>query len=258
MNAVKHALCNTQLGPPAGVSESECRTLPIRRDETGMTSYWKPTRMEMVVLNAGGAVALKVCGGGHPPVSMAVALPEAAIPDPEVMQACLRRMVQLMWSPMYEKETVKGCRKLLAAEFEPEVIQQAFAAVGFGREVPEEKVEPFKPEDPDAGTPFAIMDAVSNHTFYAMGLCGKPDVTELEGLSLAELAKAAEDARELRRQMPKGQIQVLPDERLVAAVFTLVHSKILADGAEQEVIVNDGEHALVVVKCRQPGAASAE
>lgn len=250
MNPTKHPLCNTQLGPPVGVPESECGTLPIRRDERGMTSYFKPNRMELAVLNAGGSVSLNIPSGGWPPLNVGVALPEFAMPDAAKVQECLRRMVQLQWSPRYEKETVKTCRELLVSEFEPEVIQQAFAAVGFGREV-EEALVPFKPEPADAGTPLAIMDAVSNHAFFSMGLCGKPDLTELENLSLADLSAAVTDAQIERMKMPKGQIRVLPDERLVAAVFTLMRYQLREQDGEQEVIVNNGEQALVVVRCKE-------
>ncbi len=141
------------------------------------------------------------------------------------------------------------CRQLLVGEFEPEVIQQAFAAVGFGREVAEQEV-PFKPEDPDAGTPFAIMKAVNDHAYYAMGLCGKPDLSELEMLTLEQITQAHGAAMEERLNAPKGQIRVLPDERLVAAVFALICYRLRDQDGDQEVIVNNGDQALVVVRCK--------
>lgn len=60
------------LGPPREAQRGTCGALPVRREEHphwGMcyVSYWRPTKEELEILNAGGHVRLMV-GGSHPPV----------------------------------------------------------------------------------------------------------------------------------------------------------------------------------------------
>lgn len=76
MEFIKHPSCNTQLGPPPGVSSEKCGTLPIKRwSQPGYgpvdTSFWKPDAEELAALVAGGCIAvnLHVGPGQHPMMS---------------------------------------------------------------------------------------------------------------------------------------------------------------------------------------------
>ncbi|RFP19180.1 hypothetical protein [Duganella sp. BJB475] len=78
MNKHQHHTNNAVLGAPAGWNQAEvpCSALPITRTECegmpAVVSYWKPTAEELAMLNAGGSVALWVCGDSMPPVSLQV------------------------------------------------------------------------------------------------------------------------------------------------------------------------------------------
>ncbi len=71
MEYVKHEKCNTVIGAPQDMRK-DCGALPVRiwSNEFGpwATSYWRPTPEQLVLLNAGGAVAvnLRVGHGQHP------------------------------------------------------------------------------------------------------------------------------------------------------------------------------------------------
>lgn len=78
MTPIKHPLCNDILRKPEGMTEEECGDLHIRRDNGSVCSFWKPSAEELVALNAGGALALVVCGSTHPPISMQVTRPTEA------------------------------------------------------------------------------------------------------------------------------------------------------------------------------------
>lgn len=69
--------CTRALGAPVGwtpETSGPCCGLPIRDEVNGdmpyMTSAWEPTPAELVALNNGGKVYLRVVGTGHPPVSV--------------------------------------------------------------------------------------------------------------------------------------------------------------------------------------------
>lgn len=78
MNKHQHTSNNDVLGAPKGWDQAAlpCDALPITRTEFGgmsaVVSYWKPTAEELVVLNAGGSIALSVLGVTMPPVMLAV------------------------------------------------------------------------------------------------------------------------------------------------------------------------------------------
>ncbi len=56
--------------------DGTCGSLPIRDQDflfgNGMVSNWKPSALDLEVLNAGGVIQLVVCGTVHPPVSITV------------------------------------------------------------------------------------------------------------------------------------------------------------------------------------------
>ncbi len=76
MNPVHHVSNNMLLGPPTGVSDDDCLTLPATMLIDGtqvpphytIQSYWKPTHEELAKLNANGTVILSVIGQQHPMV----------------------------------------------------------------------------------------------------------------------------------------------------------------------------------------------
>lgn len=79
MDFIKHSSCNAQLGPPPGVSDADCGTLPTKRWRMPgwgpvETSFWKPSEADLAALNAGGSVAvnLHVGPGQHPMMSTQV------------------------------------------------------------------------------------------------------------------------------------------------------------------------------------------
>lgn len=72
------------LGAPPGwtpESSGPCVGLPIRDEMNGdvpcMTSCWEPTPAELVALNNGGKVYLRILGAGHPPVAVYALGPDA-------------------------------------------------------------------------------------------------------------------------------------------------------------------------------------
>lgn len=76
--------CTRALGAPKGwnpETDGHCGMLPIRdelRDDMPiMLSAWEPTPAELVALNAGAKVLLRVVGQGHPPVMLYVGDPHA-------------------------------------------------------------------------------------------------------------------------------------------------------------------------------------
>lgn len=70
------------LGAPADWDEAKkgpCHGLPVRMIDGALVSLWKPTKEELFHLNQGQPIALYVHSKVHPPVSMAVTLPEKEV-----------------------------------------------------------------------------------------------------------------------------------------------------------------------------------
>ncbi len=69
---------NTVYGTPDDWDKrnGECANLFVRKEEseetTVMLSAWKPSALELEMLQNGGSVILGVLGSGHPPVLMYV------------------------------------------------------------------------------------------------------------------------------------------------------------------------------------------
>lgn len=83
MEFINHSSCNAQLGPPRGVSDEDCGTLPVKRwrdPKFGSidTSFWKPSEAELAALVAGGSIAINLCvgPGQHPMMSVQAYLKE--------------------------------------------------------------------------------------------------------------------------------------------------------------------------------------
>lgn len=74
MEHFAHTQCNASLAPAEG-DEDRVSALPVRfHSEQGVraiTSYWRPTEVELANLLAGGCVKLTVLGR-HPPVRLEV------------------------------------------------------------------------------------------------------------------------------------------------------------------------------------------
>lgn len=69
--------CTRVLGAPVGwtpETSGPCRGLPIRDEVNGdmpvMISVWEPTPAEAAAIAAGGKIALRIVGTGHPPVAL--------------------------------------------------------------------------------------------------------------------------------------------------------------------------------------------
>lgn len=248
MQPFDHPTCNDRLNPPRGVSKDECQPLPIQREPGKVTSHWKATRAEIDLLMAGGSIGLTIEGMTHPPLSLRVMPPAGMTVDPADVNACMRRMVQLMWAKVHEKETVVGMRTIIAAEFEPEVIQAAFASVRFGREP--DPLTPVVPMPPEEGSPMAMMSLINDLVFCGMGLGDRPNLGPLAGKSLSELGAAWVEAGIIQQELKvsEGVVHVLPAERYVSAAHVLHHWRLRPQDGRQEIIVNDGEQALVIVR----------
>jgi len=79
MDFIKHSSCNHLFGPPRGVSDADCGTLPVKRWTdpkfgTVLTSFWKPSAAELEALNAGGSIAVNLYTPVHPVISTQVYL----------------------------------------------------------------------------------------------------------------------------------------------------------------------------------------
>lgn len=77
----RHPNATRYLGAPVGWKPDEngiCGHLAVAdvMTEAGpaMESRWEPTPVELAILNAGGAIELRILGAGHPPVSI-IAVP---------------------------------------------------------------------------------------------------------------------------------------------------------------------------------------
>ena len=77
MEFIKHPSCNKDFGPPRGLTDAECGTLPVKvwRDPpygAVHTSFWRPSAEELAALNAGGSVAVNLYVPIQPMMSMQV------------------------------------------------------------------------------------------------------------------------------------------------------------------------------------------
>jgi hypothetical protein len=78
MEKVQHSSNNMVLGAPPGWQQDvlPCDALPVTLTEMNglptVVSFWKPTADELLLLCAGGSVALSIIGESMPPVSLSV------------------------------------------------------------------------------------------------------------------------------------------------------------------------------------------
>jgi hypothetical protein len=77
MNPIHAPECNTTLGPPRGMTEDQCGSLPARHcHETGtFTTYWQPDDVERQAIASGGPVMLTLWSRAHPPVLLQAGIP---------------------------------------------------------------------------------------------------------------------------------------------------------------------------------------
>lgn len=66
---------NANLGAPADWDEEKhgkCLTLPcLRNDDTNtFSSFWRPSKEDLAILNEGGCLMLTVVSSSHPPVGV--------------------------------------------------------------------------------------------------------------------------------------------------------------------------------------------
>lgn len=74
MKAIEFEGQTTLLGPPPSMRRGDCGALPIIAypDRGVMSSFWKPSPEDLIMLNNGAHVRLDVYGGSHPPIAMGV------------------------------------------------------------------------------------------------------------------------------------------------------------------------------------------
>lgn len=79
MKPVEFAGQQTLLDPPKGTPRGQCGVLPVMVSDSKtwpgsqeFTSFWKPSRAELEVLNDGGHVGLRVVAAAQPPVAVFV------------------------------------------------------------------------------------------------------------------------------------------------------------------------------------------
>lgn len=83
METIKHPHCNSQIGPPPGVSDQDCGTLHVKRwvdphfGARVITSYWRPSAAELAALNAGGSIAINLYTAVQPMMSAQVCMKES-------------------------------------------------------------------------------------------------------------------------------------------------------------------------------------
>jgi len=88
MTPIKHPLCNDVLRAPEG--DETCDDLHISREGNEVWSFWTPNAEELAAIVTGGAIALRVAGTTHPPLSIHVMTPEErvkATATPEAIKA---------------------------------------------------------------------------------------------------------------------------------------------------------------------------
>lgn len=84
MKWVQSKAANSVLLPPAGMTNEECRPLPVIRfqyvDGTpAVASEWLPSKEELELLNSGATVQLLFIGMTHPPVNIEVTGSETSV-----------------------------------------------------------------------------------------------------------------------------------------------------------------------------------
>lgn len=78
MKSVIHPSNTRTLGAPEGHDQKRSRVAPLSVTDTdvrgipAIISFWKPSEEELVVLNAGGTIALWVMGASMMPVALEV------------------------------------------------------------------------------------------------------------------------------------------------------------------------------------------
>lgn len=78
MRYIQHPSNNHVMGAPGGWDQKaiECGALPVTRTEVEghpvMVSFWKPDRIDLEALAAGGSIALWIYGSQHPVVAVGV------------------------------------------------------------------------------------------------------------------------------------------------------------------------------------------
>lgn len=80
MKAVEFEGQTNILGPPRDWNKERdglCGALPIRAeiDDRGMplmSSFWRPSKEDLIMLNNGAHVCLRIVGNSHPPVAVYV------------------------------------------------------------------------------------------------------------------------------------------------------------------------------------------
>lgn len=78
MDRTQHRSNNQVLGAPPGWDQGAlpCGALAITRTvvdgQPAMVSFWRPTPLELQLLQEGGTVAVWVYGLAHPPISVGV------------------------------------------------------------------------------------------------------------------------------------------------------------------------------------------
>ncbi len=78
MDRTQHKSNNDVLGAPAGWDQKQlpCNAMPINRGEYEghkvVVSFWRPTKEELALLNAGALVSLWIIGTTMPPAKIAV------------------------------------------------------------------------------------------------------------------------------------------------------------------------------------------
>jgi hypothetical protein len=75
MTPIKFEGANVLLTRPEDMTDEQCGALPALRDkdEDGLPfllTAWQPTPEEILAIQAGAPIYLKVCGMGMPPVSL--------------------------------------------------------------------------------------------------------------------------------------------------------------------------------------------
>ncbi len=78
MNRAQHSSNNAVLGAPKGWQQDElsCDALPITRTDVdgkpAVVSFWRPSKAEVALIQAGGLIAVWAIGNTVPPMSVMV------------------------------------------------------------------------------------------------------------------------------------------------------------------------------------------
>lgn len=106
-------------------------------------------------------------------------------------------------------------------------------------------------------TDHAIVARLCNFHFYEIGISDeRPDLEALAGYSLTRLLEACHrvdlENKQPDPENPDGtrKIQVIPDDRLVAAIYAFIHFQLRDEDPGQETLMHDRRQALVITKVR--------